>query len=413
MSSDLITLDLQSPGPDTDLTLSDFIGARIALRLPPVPIPVHARLKLYIRISPLHSINKSLWCWHTEPPVDGWDAESAVRIDGERAIWEAAGRSPVSLELESRIDYKNDARYRIEAGLFDMRTETRLWGAHVDRFILDRLAGSEYLKVLDSKHLNPLSRSYIDNKNFNLLGVARGRRIATWIAESTDFENRLILDLGCATGGATCGYAFSGARVIGLEPDAVSIELSRLRAVGESADVRLVRGSGYSLPFRSGRLDGVIMADVFEHVPEPGLILNEIRRVLRPGGFFYISVPNRLSIGTIRREPHYGLPGIALMPRAMAKWWVTRWKKTSSTYELYRIPTYWGLRRRLHDEGFRIDETVPFREATEEMVGSRRLGRSIEWMRRLGLARLAVNKYTARMWLGFLRADIELLAYKN
>ncbi len=413
MSTAPIILDFCNPGPDADLTLSDFIGARIALRLPPVPIPAHARLKLYIRISPLHAINRSLWCWHTEPPEDGWDVESIVRIDGDRAIREVEGKLPDNLELESRIEFENDARYRIEAGLFDMRTETRLWGGHIDRFILHRLAGSEFLRVLDTQHLNPSSRSYVDNKNFNLLGVNRGRRIATWIAESTGLENRLILDLGCATGGATCGYAFSGARVIGLEPDAVSIELSRLRAAGERADVRLVRGSGYSLPFRSGRLDGVIMADVFEHVPEPGLILSEIRRVLRPGGFFYISVPNRLSIGTIRREPHYGLPGIALMPRAMARWWVTRWKKTSSTYELYGIPTYWGLRRRLHDKGFRVDETVPFREATEEMVGNRRLGRGIEWMRKLGLARWAVNKYTARMWLGFIRADIELLAYRN
>lgn len=45
------------------------------------------------------------------------------------------------------------------------------------------------------------------------------------------------------------------------------------------------------LPLRDGQFQTVILADVLEHVPEPGMLVKEIHRVLSPGGKLILSVP--------------------------------------------------------------------------------------------------------------------------
>ena len=50
------------------------------------------------------------------------------------------------------------------------------------------------------------------------------------------------------------------------------------------------------LPFESRSFDAVLSCGVLEHVEDPDGSLEEIRRVLRPGGTFYVTnLPNRFS----------------------------------------------------------------------------------------------------------------------
>lgn len=46
-----------------------------------------------------------------------------------------------------------------------------------------------------------------------------------------------------------------------------------------------------ALPFATGSVDGAVSESVFEHVPRADLVAREMVRVLKPGGYFYVSAP--------------------------------------------------------------------------------------------------------------------------
>ncbi len=55
------------------------------------------------------------------------------------------------------------------------------------------------------------------------------------------------------------------------------------------------------LPFRDGSLDTVILSDVMEHIPEPGLLWSELYRILSPGGTTVMDTP---FLYRLHEEPH-------------------------------------------------------------------------------------------------------------
>jgi len=47
----------------------------------------------------------------------------------------------------------------------------------------------------------------------------------------------------------------------------------------------------HDLPFKDASLDGIIIKNVFEHLRNPGIVLAEIKRVLKKGGMMYAKIP--------------------------------------------------------------------------------------------------------------------------
>ncbi|HYC37243.1 MAG TPA: class I SAM-dependent methyltransferase [Usitatibacter sp.] len=106
-------------------------------------------------------------------------------------------------------------------------------------------------------------------------------------------EGAALLELGCGKAEFTRKVlAKTGARsVVALEVDRIQ---HRLNLEGPQ-DPRLTFGYGgaEAIPFDDATFDGVLMMKSLHHVPMPSLdrALAEIRRVLKPGGWAYISEP--------------------------------------------------------------------------------------------------------------------------
>ncbi len=91
-----------------------------------------------------------------------------------------------------------------------------------------------------------------------------------------------ILDVGCGT-----------SRIILDLPDAVGFDLqyNKLRWL-RPRHRRLTCGDCTALPFKDGSLGSVIHSEVIEHVPDRPEILQEVWRVLRPGGDAIVGTPD-------------------------------------------------------------------------------------------------------------------------
>lgn len=106
-----------------------------------------------------------------------------------------------------------------------------------------------------------------------------------------------ILEVGTANG---CGLrnlrtTFPNAFVCGLEP--VPALLAQAGPLGHRAGVSLIRGSGEQLPFADESFDAVCEFSVLHHVPDPGLVVQEMLRVARK--VVLIADSNRFGQGRI------------------------------------------------------------------------------------------------------------------
>lgn len=97
------------------------------------------------------------------------------------------------------------------------------------------------------------------------------------------------LDLGCGDGVFTAELADAGATAIGAEVAEAAI--ARARAAHPDLDFHLVP-LGVPLPFGDGAFDLVWASEVLEHIADTERWLEEVRRVLAPGGRLLLTTPS-------------------------------------------------------------------------------------------------------------------------
>lgn len=155
------------------------------------------------------------------------------------------------------------------------------------------------------------------------------------------------LDYGCAEGGYTEGLLSTGAEMA-CGVDAVSDRIQLAREA--HPDLPFYTADG-ALPFPEASFDGIFMNEVLEHVKDEVLVLSEVYRVMRPGGYLILMSPNRcfpfeghaVTIGHWELGP---CPFIPWLPKRLTNRWVT-------------ARNYWPkeLRRKISSSGLRIVET--------------------------------------------------------
>ncbi len=141
--------------------------------------------------------------------------------------------------------------------------------------------------------------------------AAKAAAIADVLSGVVELDGTTILDDGCGSG----YIAQELATYVGTSGAVIGVDRVDERQTTHGYEFVLLDSA--QLPHADGTFDLVVSNHVLEHVghaAEQRAYLREIHRVLKPGGWVYIAIPNKYRLV----EAHYGLPLLSWLPQRTA-----------------------------------------------------------------------------------------------
>jgi SAM-dependent methyltransferase len=114
-------------------------------------------------------------------------------------------------------------------------------------------------------------------------------------AEFARWKGRRVLEIGVGLGTDFVRFVRTGADAVGIDLTEAAVESVRARLAGDGLEAELHVADAESLPFPDESFDLVYSWGVLHHTPNTGRALDEVRRVLRPGGEARIMLYSRRS----------------------------------------------------------------------------------------------------------------------
>ncbi len=112
-----------------------------------------------------------------------------------------------------------------------------------------------------------------------------------FITQHTQLTNLAVLDIGCG-GGILCeAMAKAGAKVTGIDAECDAIRIAQEHAKKNQLTIEY-----FCTPveqYNSERYDVISCMEMLEHVENPVMVLEHCKRLLKPGGFLFLSTISR------------------------------------------------------------------------------------------------------------------------
>lgn len=163
----------------------------------------------------------------------------------------------------------------------------------------------EISDVKDFWNKNPLAASGIDAEVgtpdfFAKYDVLREQNepldFSYSLHEYPSFKGKRVLDIGCGNGYVLSKYAREGAEVFGVDitETAVGITKKRFEWLKLNGNIRVANAE--ELPFEDNYFDCVCSMGVLHHTPDTQKAIDEVYRVLKPGGRLILMFYHKNSI---------------------------------------------------------------------------------------------------------------------
>ena len=144
-------------------------------------------------------------------------------------------------------------------------------------------SGAELAEKYNTWYKSPLGRVCLELEKTALVEIAKPRL------------GERALDIGCGTGVFTLELARHGANVTGVDRSEGMISLARSLAARDGLQAGFTFVDAEALPFPDGEFDLVVAVTVLCFAADPGRLLRESLRVLKPDGRLVIGELNSLS----------------------------------------------------------------------------------------------------------------------
>lgn len=144
----------------------------------------------------------------------------------------------------------------------------------------------------------PVERDPTSQWFFDHYEVAAQQVIDAFGSVGMSLQDKLVADVGCGDGIMDLGVMHRARprRLVGFDVNLTNTEYLARRAGEEGVattdwgDLSFERSEVGRLPAEDGSFDAVFSWSAFEHIAEPIEVLSEIRRVLAPGGAFFLQL---------------------------------------------------------------------------------------------------------------------------
>ena len=155
----------------------------------------------------------------------------------------------------------------------------------------------------------------------------RGELVVRLLSPLAPLEGVRVLEIGCGYGGTALAFARRGCTVTATDADPKRIRAVQTFCAGDAESASRITSMvamGEELPFENEAFAIVILQGVLEHTQLPQQVLSEVSRVLVPGGWTFLTVPNRFALFNLVADPHWGLPLIGIFDRKTVSFLITK-----------------------------------------------------------------------------------------
>ncbi len=143
-------------------------------------------------------------------------------------------------------------------------------------------------------------------------------------------ENSQVLNVSAGISASSLALALTGASVTSLEFALSYGKVARVLTEFGRAHLKqkgiFVGNISFTdsvfttkIPYPEQSFDLVFCSNVLEKVKKPSEFIQELSRITKPGGAIIVRQRFSLAPNILRRDPHYGLPLVAVLPKSLRK----------------------------------------------------------------------------------------------
>lgn len=227
--------------------------------------------------------------------------------------------------------------------------------------------GAEYDTVRDywNSHLHDISVVKAEPGSLEFFDQLNSYRFGKLhylpkLVEYGSYSGKRVLEVGCGAGVDLVHFAKGGAEVSGIDLADVSINLARQNFVHRGLDADFQVMNGEAMSFENESFDVVYCHTVLMYTPNIEKMIQEIHRVLKPGGLAILQLFNRRSwlkamSAVVKVEvEHVNAPNFALYSAGEFSTMLKSFDKFEIIPERFPYPTkiHSGLKAQLYNKVF-------------------------------------------------------------
>ena len=117
-----------------------------------------------------------------------------------------------------------------------------------------------------------------------------GEHLSRYLSVLKIVKGKTVLDIASGAGYGTKLIASAAKQVYGIDYSEDAIEYAKKHYGAQNITYRV--GDAHEIPLDDNSVDIVVSLETIEHLKRPATFVNEVKRILKPGGQFVVSTPN-------------------------------------------------------------------------------------------------------------------------